>query len=99
MNMYRVLGDRAGTTEARELAERLVSWHDAMVKHLRIIGARPHEICADGCPHEEASLLWSAAQATFGAGVSQLEFLRLHGRSRRQSTAHRVRDRAAEMRA
>lgn len=31
MNMYRALGDGIGTSEAREPAEQLVAWHDAMV--------------------------------------------------------------------
>jgi hypothetical protein len=99
MNMYRVLGDRAGTSDARELAERLVSWHDAMVKHLRIIGARPYETCADGCPHEEASVLWSAAHSAFGPSVSQLEFLRSHAEGRWVSAVGGVSDQAIESRA
>src|SRR5687768_9038183 len=37
MNVYRILGDYVGTSEARVLAEQLVAWHDSMVKHLRIV--------------------------------------------------------------
>jgi hypothetical protein len=76
MNIYRVLGDRIGTSEARELAEQLVAWHDAMVKHLRVMSARRDATCRDDCPHGEAALLWSAAQQTFGAKVKDLAFLR-----------------------
>jgi hypothetical protein len=99
MNIYRVLGDRIGTIEARELGQRLVAWHDAMVKHLRVVGSRPAMPCADGCPHEEAGVLWSSAQEILGAGARQLEFLRSHGQHRRAATLPGARDRAAEMRA
>ena len=65
MNMYRIVGDRIGTRESRELAQRLVQWHDAMVKHLRVM--KPHgKRCGDGCPHEKARTLWSAALDVFG---------------------------------
>ena len=97
MNIYRVLGDRIGTSEARELAQQLVAWHDAMVKHLRVVGSRPTLQCGDGCPHEEASVLWTAAQNILGASARQLEFLRSHGQRRRASTFPIARDRAAEM--
>jgi hypothetical protein len=99
MNIYRVLGDRIGTGEARELAEQLVAWHDAMVKHLRVVGSRRHATCLDDCPHDEATLLWPAAQHTFGAGAKDLMFLRSHGQRARTSTVTRVRDQAAEIRA
>ena len=97
MNMYRILGDRIGTIEARELGQQLVAWHDAMVKHLRVVGPRPTAQCADGCPHEDASVLWTAAQALFGADARHLAFLRAHGQRRRASTLPTVHDRAAEM--
>jgi hypothetical protein len=97
MNIYRVLGDGIGTSEARELAEQLVAWHDAMVKHLRVVGPRRTTKCADDCPHEAASLLWSAAQQAFGIRVKDLTFLRAHGQDRRVSTASGARDRAAEL--
>jgi hypothetical protein len=97
MNMYRVLGDRIGTSEARELAQQLVAWHDAMVKHLRIIGSRATAHCADDCPHAEAGVLWTAALEILGASARQLEFLRSHGQRSRVSTFTIARDRAAEL--
>jgi hypothetical protein len=97
MNIYRVLGDRIGTSEARELAQQLVTWHDAMVKHLRLVGTRMTAECSDDCPHVEAGALWAAAQDVLGAGASQLEFLRSNGQPRHSSTASTARDRAARM--
>lgn len=82
MNVYRILGDYIGTSEARVLAEQLVAWHDSMVKHLRVSGSSGRA-CADDCPHEEAAALWAAAQATFGDRAADLAFLRLHGQARR----------------
>ena len=79
MNIYRHLGDQGGTGEARELAEQLVAWHDAMVKHLRVLGSRDDAPCAEDCPHEDAASLWTAAQGTFGARARGLVFLRSHG--------------------
>jgi len=99
MNMYRVLGDHVGTSEAGELAEQLVAWHDAMVKHLRVVDSRRDATCLDDCPHHEAMQLWSAAQQTFGTRANDLTFLRSHGQGPRTSTIPRVRDRAAEIRA
>ena len=97
MNMYRRLGDQVATTEARELAEQLVAWHDAMVKHLRVLSSRGDAQCAEDCPHDDAASLWSVAQHTFGANARQLEFLRSHGQRRRASTFVSQRDRAAEL--
>ena len=97
MNMYRRLGDQVATSESRELAEQLVAWHDAMVKHLRVLGSRDDAQCAEDCPHEDAASLWAAARDTFGASARHLEFLRSHGQRRRASTLLSVRDRAAEM--
>jgi hypothetical protein len=93
MNVYRTLGDFVGTTEARVLAEQLVAWHDSMVKHLRIVGSRRGSACADDCPHEEAVLLWSAAQTTFGARAAALAFLRSHGQTRRKPGVREADDR------
>ena len=81
MNMYRVLGDRIGTLEARALAQQLVEWHDAMVKHLRVTAQR-RRACPEGCPHEEARGLWSAALAVYGDEAGELRFLSTHGGSR-----------------
>ena len=98
MNIYRRLGDQVATTEARELAEQLVAWHDAMVKHLRILASRQDAHCGEDCPHEDAASLWTAAQQMFGASARELAFLRSHRQARRLTTAPPVRDRAAEMR-
>jgi hypothetical protein len=98
MNMYRRLGDQAATTEARELAEQLVAWHDAMVKHVRVLAARRDAQCSEECPHAEAASLWTAAQRAFGARARDLVFLRSHGQQERRTMAVHARDRAAEMR-
>ena len=97
MNIYRVLGDRIGTGEARQLAQQLVAWHDAMVKHLRRVGPLATGQCADDCPHVEAGVLWTAAQDILGASARQLGFLRSHGQRGRASTLPMGQDRAAEM--
>ena len=94
MNMYRILGDHVGTSEARILAEQLVAWHDSMVKHLRVVGPRRGPACADDCPHEEAAVLWSAAQMTFGVRAGNLAFLRAHGRARRTAGVRPIEERA-----
>ena len=99
MNIYRGLGDRIGTSEARELAEQLVAWHDAMVRHLRVVSARRGATCLDECPHDEATLLWSAAQLTFGTRAKDLTFLRSHAQGSRTSTVRRGRDQVNEIRA
>ena len=99
MNIYRRLGDQIGTNEARELAEQLVAWHDAMVKHLRVLSSRHDASCGEDCPHEDAASLWTAAQGAFGARARELVFLHSHGQSRRVASTPHVRDRAAEMRA
>jgi len=98
MNIYRRLSDEVATIEAREIAERLVAWHDAMVKHLRVLASRQDARCGDDCPHEDAASLWAAAQAMFGARARELVFLRSHGQPARQVTTRRERDRAAEIR-
>jgi hypothetical protein len=98
MNMYRRLGDQIASTEARELAEQLVAWHDAMVKHVRVLNSRDDARCGEDCPHDEAASLWTAAQKTFGARARELVFLRSHGQSKRLTTATHVLDRAAEVR-
>ena len=98
MNIYRRLGDQIATSEARELAEQLVTWHDAMVKHLRVLGSRQDARCGDDCPHEDAASLWAAAQGTFGVKARELLFLRSHGQPRRSTTVSHRRDRAAEVR-
>ena len=79
--MYRAIGERIGTLEARELAEQLMVWHDAMVKHQRLVQTRGAG-CGDGCPHEEARKLWAAARSLFGDAAAGLTFLQRHGAGR-----------------
>lgn len=83
MNLYLHLGDQVATLEARELAQQLVAWHDAMVKHVRVVGVRRGPKCDEECPHDEAGVLWTAAQQTFGGRAQELGFLRTHGHRRR----------------
>jgi hypothetical protein len=78
VNMYRILGDLAATTEARDLAEQLVAWHDSMVKHLRVIDRRG-TACGDDCPHVQAQALWAEASEVFGRDAGRLVFLQAHG--------------------
>ena len=98
MNLYRRLGDQVATIEARELAQQLVTWHDAMVKHVRVLASRRDAQCGEDCPHEEAASLWTAAQRTFGDRARELVFLRSHGQPKRLTTVTQARDRAAEVR-
>ena len=81
MNVYRILGDAVATVEARVLAEQLVSWHDAMVNHVRILTLRRGR-CEEGCPHEQAQALWAEALSVFGDDARKLAFLRKHGERR-----------------
>lgn len=71
MNVYKQLGYANGTPEARQLADRLSAWHDAMVAHER----RADSSCSDGCPHAEARALWREALEVFGAEARELRFL------------------------
>ena len=96
MNVYRHIGDRIGTVEARELAEQLVVWHDGMVRHLRAAGTRASR-CDDECPHAEARGLWSMACAVFGEAARGLAFLRSYGQPRVRGTAQQH-DRVSELR-
>jgi hypothetical protein len=98
MNIYRRLADEVATSEAREFAEQLVVWHDAMVKHLRVLSSRQEARCSEDCPHDDAANLWLAAQTMFGSKARELVFLRSHGQPKRQRTTPQVRDRAAELR-
>jgi hypothetical protein len=79
MTMYLHLGNQIGTVEARDLAQQLGSWHDAMVRHLRVTGQKRGPACVEECPHDEAAALWSAAQQIFGERAHDLAFLRAHG--------------------
>lgn len=78
MNTYQMLGEQAGTPEARDLAAELQAWHDGMVMHLRAAGQRGAE-CDDECPHSQAQVLWPMALAAFGDRASELVLLRKHG--------------------
>jgi len=88
MNLYLRLADQIGTIAARDLAAQLVSWHDAMVKHARVVGLQQTAQCGDECPHVDAPALWAAACDMFGERASGLVFLQRHGaRSRSLSRA------------
>jgi hypothetical protein len=88
MNIYQMIGSRLGTREALELAERLSSWHDAMVAHERRGAAAA---CADDeCPHSEADMLWTEAVRTFGPRSEELRFLRSRGERRVRGGAREV---------
>ena len=77
MNIYRMLGNKVGTPEALELAERLSTWHDAMVAHERL--ARTRRSCEDECPHTDAVALWREAADLFRERAGDLVFLRSRG--------------------
>jgi hypothetical protein len=79
-NLYRTIGDRIGTPEARALSQELIIWHDAMVKHLR--SSASGAACLAGCAHDEARALWSTALEIFGEQAASLLFLRAHGTGR-----------------
>lgn len=74
MNVYRMIGHKVGTPEARELAERLSLWHDAMVAHERAT-VRAGTSCDEECPHAEAVSLWQEASTTLAARAEELNFL------------------------
>ena len=79
MTLYLRLADQIGTLAARDLAAQLVAWHDAMVKHARVVGTQRAVQCGEECPHVDARLLWAAARETFGDLAAGLEFLKRHG--------------------
>jgi hypothetical protein len=79
MTMYLHLGDQIGTIEARDLAQQLAAWHDAMVRHVRVAGPVRTSTCGEVCPHDDAAALWAAARTTFGRRADGLAFLRTHG--------------------
>ena len=79
MTLYLRLADQIGTLAARELAAQLVAWHDAMVKHVRVVGAQRTGQCGEQCPHGDARVLWGAARETFGDLAAGLVFLQRHG--------------------
>jgi hypothetical protein len=77
MHHYRRIATQVGTPEAFDLAERIASWHDAMVTHERVIRASG-EGCEelDPCPHVEADELWLQARTIFGTAADGFVFLR-----------------------
>ena len=84
MNIYRVIGNSIGTSEAIDLGERLTEWHDAMVTHerkRRSVGTH----CDDRCPHANARDLWLAAVDVFGDRALELAYLVKHGATRTAS--------------
>jgi hypothetical protein len=77
VHFYQTLACQAGTPEARELANRLAAWHDAMVNHERRLRAGDSSSrCTSPCPHDEARELWEEARAMFGREAGSLAFLR-----------------------
>lgn len=77
LDVYRLLANRIGTRDAEELAHELRRWHDAMVRHERLLTAT-NKVCAaaDDCPHLEAADLWKRACQAFGDAADTLTFLR-----------------------
>jgi hypothetical protein len=90
MHFYKTLACQAGTPEARDLADRLAVWHDAMVNHERRLRADDSSTgCTSPCPHDEARELWEEARKMFGSEAGSLAFLRSraigHGPTVRES--------------
>ena len=80
MHFYKTLACQVGTHEARELADRLAGWHDAMVNHERRLSTDNESGCTSPCPHEEARGLWEEARVMFGRGAENLAFLQSRAR-------------------
>lgn len=79
---YKTLACQVGTHEARELADRLAGWHDAMVNHERRLRAdAPSAACTSPCPHEEAPALWEEARLIFGSSAESMAFLQSRARA------------------
>ncbi len=79
---YKTLACQVGTHEARELADRLAGWHDAMVNHERRLRAdAPSAACTSPCPHEEAPGLWEEARLVFGSSAGSMAFLQSRARA------------------
>jgi hypothetical protein len=76
MSLYRSIANAVGTREARDLADRLGAWHDAMVMHRRRAGDVAGPSCDADCPHEEAEFLWRQALETYGDRAHEFAFLR-----------------------
>ena len=80
MSVYRTLGTAVGTREALDLAQRLIAWHDAMVRHRRRTGDAS-EPCEGDCPHTQAASLWREAVDVYGERAAELAFLCSVGRA------------------
>ena len=77
LDVYRLLANRVGTNAAEELARELSKWHDAMVRHERVLAAVGRAcLGTDECPHAEAADLWMRVQQIFGEHAAELTFLR-----------------------
>lgn len=83
LDVYRLLARRVGTGTADELADELKAWHDAMVRHERVLAAT-EGTCVDveECPHLDATDLWARARVVFGAEADTLTFLRSRAAAR-----------------
>jgi hypothetical protein len=78
MSLYRSVATAVGTREARDLAQRLAVWHDAMVMHRRA-GNEAGPSCDVDCPHEQAESLWLEALEVYGERAREFAFLRTFG--------------------
>ena len=79
MSLYRSVATAVGTREARDLAQRLAVWHDAMVRHRRRAGDEAGPSCDVDCPHEQAESLWLEVLEVYGEKAREFEFLRTFG--------------------
>jgi len=79
MTLYRSAATAVGTHEARDLAQRLAVWHDAMVMHRRRVGDEAGPSCDVDCPHEQAESLWLEALEVYGETAREFGFLRTFG--------------------
>jgi len=76
VHFYKSLAYRVGSADALELAERLETWHDAMVSHERAQRRLNSRSCPADCPHTEVADLWREAQRVYGRAADELVFLR-----------------------
>jgi len=79
MSLYRAVANVVGTREARDMAQRLAAWHDAMVRHRRRAGDEAGPSCDVDCPHEQAEPLWMEALEVYGDRALEFAFLRTFG--------------------
>lgn len=76
VSLYRTVATAVGTREARDLANRLAAWHDAMVMHRRLAGEVAGPACDVDCPHDQAESLWLEAIDVYGERAHEFAFLR-----------------------